>query len=148
LDSISFERKMSVIQTELPLPMTNENDIINITPQLEKLVMESGISTGILNVFNAGSTGSIITLEFEPGLLKDIPNFLERIIPKKFNYAHEQTWHDKNGHSHVRASLLGPSLTVPIKNGRIVHGTWQQIAFIELDIKSRNRHLIVTILGE
>ncbi|WP_455463428.1 secondary thiamine-phosphate synthase enzyme YjbQ [Candidatus Hodarchaeum mangrovi] len=139
---------MSVIQTKLPLLKTNENDIINITPNLEKLVMESGISTGILNVFNAGSTGSIITLEYKPELLKDIPNFLERIIPKKINYAHEQTWHDKNGHSHVRASLLGPSLTLPIENGRIVHGTWQQIAFIELDIKSRNRNLMVTILGE
>ena len=139
---------MSVIQTKLKLPQTYENNIIDITPELEKLVIASGISKGIVNVFNAGSTGSIITLEYEPGLLKDIPNFLERIIPKNINYAHEQTWHDKNGHSHVRASLLGPSLTVPVENGRVIHGTWQQIAFIELDIKSRNRHLMITIIGE
>jgi len=139
---------MTVIHLELKLPKTYETDIIDITSKVETLVNQSKIKEGIVNIFNAGSTGAIITLEFEPGLLKDIPDFLERIIPKSLMYQHEQTWHDNNGHSHVRASLMGPSLTVPIHRGTLIHGTWQQIAFLELDDKPRTRHLIVTIIGE
>lgn len=140
--------KMVVVHSEITLPRTYEADIIDITSQVETIVKESKIEDGIVTIFNAGSTGAVITLEYEPGLIKDIPAFLERIIPKKHTYAHEQMWHDGNGHSHVRASLLGPSLTVPIQKGQLLHGTWQQIAFIELDVKPRTRHLIVTIIGE
>ena len=139
---------MTVIHLEIELPRTYETNLIDITQQVEAAVIKSKIAEGIVNIFNAGSTGAIITLEFEPGLLKDIPDFLERIIPKSLTYQHEQTWHDNNGHSHVRASLMGPSLTVPIHKGKLIHGTWQQIAFLELDDKPRIRHLIVTILGE
>ena len=138
---------MVVVHSEIALPRTHEIDIINITPQVEKAVKKSQITNGIVTIFNAGSTGAIITLEYEPGLIKDMPEFLERIIPKSHTYHHELRWHDGNGHSHVRASLLGPSLTVPIRSG-LVTGTWQQIAFIELDVKPRNRHLLVTIIGE
>ena len=138
---------MVVVNSEINLPRTHENDLIDLTSDLEKIVRDSKIKDGILNVFNAGSTGAVITLEHEPGLIKDIPEFLERIIPKSGEYHHEKTWHDGNGHSHVKASLLGPSLTIPIRGG-LVHGTWQQIAFIELDVKPRTRQLIVTIIGD
>jgi secondary thiamine-phosphate synthase enzyme len=137
-----------VNQSEIQLGGTHENDIIDITSDLNQHVIRSGIKKGIISVFVAGSTGAIITLEYEPGLLKDIPAFLERIIPKSLKYFHEQTWHDDNGHSHVRASLLGPSITIPVKGGTMVTGTWQQIAFIELDTKPRKRKLFVTVIGE
>ena len=139
---------MTVYQAELNLKQTYEGDIIDITSEISQIVSKSGINNGIVSIFNAGSTGAIITLEYEPGLLKDIPDFLERIIPKNMNYFHEQTWHDGNGHSHVRASLLGPSLTVPVNNSNVFHGTWQQIAFIELDVKPRKRKLMITVIGE
>ena len=139
---------LTVTHKEIILQRTGETDIVDITLQVEKIVEVSKIKEGIVTIFNAGSTGGIFTLEYEPGLVKDIPDFLDRIIPKSLNYYHEQTWHDGNGHSHVRASLIGPSLTVPIHEGRLIHGTWQQIAFIELDVKPRMRRLIVTIIGE
>jgi secondary thiamine-phosphate synthase enzyme len=139
---------LTVVHEELILKRTSETDIVDITQQVEKIVETSKIEEGIVTIFNAGSTGGIFTLEYEPGLVKDIPDFLERIIPKSINYYHEQMWHDGNGHSHVRASLIGPSLTVPIHEGHLIHGTWQQIAFIELDVKPRTRRLIVTLIGE
>ncbi|MFW9904690.1 MAG: secondary thiamine-phosphate synthase enzyme YjbQ [Candidatus Thorarchaeota archaeon] len=139
---------MTVFQSEVLLKETHETEIVDITSELERIVRQSGIREGIVTVFVAGSTGAIITLELEPGLLRDIPDFLERVAPKSLIYIHEQTWHDGNGHSHVRASLLGPSLTIPITKGHIIHGTWQQIAFIELDVKPRKRQLYVTIIGE
>ncbi len=139
---------MAVFQSEIQIQRTNETDIVDITAELEQIVFQSGIKNGIVSAFVAGSTGAIISLEFEPGLLKDIPDFLERIAPKSLDYYHEQTWHDGNGHSHVRASFLSPSLTVPLNKGRIIHGTWQQIAFLELDVKPRNRRIFVTIIGE
>ncbi len=139
---------MTVYQSELSLKQTYEGDIIDITSEISQIVSKSSIQEGIVSIFNAGSTGAIITLEYEPGLVKDIPDFLEKIIPKNRNYYHEQTWHDGNGHSHVRASLLGPSLTVPIINNNVIHGTWQQIAFIELDVKPRKRKLYITVIGD
>jgi len=95
-----------------------------------------------------GSTGTLTTIEYEPGLMKDLPKAFERIAPKKEYYNHHETWHDDNGHSHVRASIMGPSITIPIKNGKLLHGTWQQIVFVELDTRPRNRNLIVEIVGE
>lgn len=139
---------MTVFQSEILLKNTHETEIVDITSELNRVVRQSGVTKGIVTIFVAGSTGAIITLEYEPGLLRDIPDFLERVAPKSLDYFHEQTWHDGNGHSHVRASLLGPSLTVPISQGQLTHGTWQQIAFMELDVKSRKRQLHVTIIGE
>ncbi len=139
---------MTVFQSEILLKNTHETEIVDITSELNRIVRQSGVTKGIVTIFVAGSTGAIITLEYEPGLLRDIPDFLERVAPKSLDYFHEQTWHDGNGHSHVRASLLGPSLTVPISQGQLTHGTWQQIAFMELDVKSRKRQLHVTIIGE
>ena len=139
---------MAVFQSEIQLKETHETDIVDITSELDSIVQQSGVTMGIVSVFVAGSTGAIITLEYEPGLIRDIPDFLERIASKSLDYFHEKTWHDGNGHSHVRASLLGPSMTIPINQGRVTHGTWQQIAFMELDVKSRKRRLHITVIGE
>jgi len=111
-------------------------------------VTESKLMNGIVTIFVPGSTGAITTIEYEPGLLKDFPNMLTRLAPKSLEYEHEKRWHDGNGHSHVRASLIGPSLTIPFTKGRLTLGTWQQIVFIELDVRSRIRYLIFQVIGE
>jgi secondary thiamine-phosphate synthase enzyme len=95
-----------------------------------------------------GSTGALTTIEYEPGLLHDLPTALERVAPRETSYEHDKRWHDGNGHSHVRASILGPSLTVPFEDGKLILGTWQQIIFIELDVRARTRDLVVQIIGE
>ncbi|HDN50153.1 MAG TPA: YjbQ family protein [Thermoplasmatales archaeon] len=127
---------------------TNEMDIIDITSDVQSSVEKSGITVGIACIFCPGSTGAITTIEHEPGLMKDLPAALERIAPKSGYYEHEKMWHDGNGHSHVRASIIGPSITVPIEDGKLQLGTWQQIVFVECDARSRNRTLIIHILGE
>jgi len=99
-------------------------------------------------MFVPGSTAALTTVEFEPGLVQDLPAFFERIIPRRAHYHHEDTWHDGNGHSHVRASLLGPSLTVPFKDGALLLGTWQQIVLIDFDNRRRRRKLVVQLSGE
>ncbi|NHJ00804.1 MAG: YjbQ family protein [Candidatus Heimdallarchaeota archaeon] len=140
---------MTVYQSKIQLKETFETEIVNITTNIQQEVDKSGIKNGIATIFNVGSTGGILTLEYEPGLLKDIPAYLERTIPKSsIKYEHEKTWHDDNGHSHVRASIIGPSLTVPITQGKLIHGTWQQVAFMELDTRPRRRGLHITIIGE
>ncbi len=139
---------MAVFQEEIRLHPTTELDMIDVTSEVQSIVKKSGITKGMVNVFVPGSTGALITIEHEPGLQKDFPKFLERVIPKDIYYHHHETWNDGNGHSHVRASLLGPSLTVPFSNGQLLVGTWQQIVFIELDIRTRNRRIIVTVYGE
>src|SRR5438105_15207552 len=98
------------------------------------VVNSSGIKTGLMHVFNVGSTAALGTIEFEPGLQRDMPAILDKLIPPSRNYGHEQTWHDGNGHSHLQATLLGPSLTVPIADGKLVLGTWQQIFHLECDV--------------
>ncbi len=122
--------------------------MIDITGKVSQILKKSGLSEGIINIFNPGATGSLITIEYEPGLKKDFPLLLERIAPKNQYYYHHETWHDDNGHSHCRASLLGPSITVPFSGSSLTLGTWQQICFVELDTRPRNRRLIVTIIGE
>jgi len=125
-----------------------EVDIVDITAQVQNVVRKSGIHDGLVCVFIAGSTGSVTTIEHEPGLMKDLPKALDTVAPKNRYYAHHETWHDDNGHSHVRASLMGPSTTLPIKNGELLHGTWQQLVFVELDTQPRKRNIIVQIVGE
>lgn len=125
-----------------------ETDIINITDNVSKIVEKSGIKNGIGCVFVPGATGAITTIEYEPGLLQDLPKALERLFPKNIEYKHHETWQDGNGHSHVRASIIGPSLAVPIKNGKLILGTWQQIVFVELDVRKRKREIIVQIVGD
>lgn len=120
----------------------------DLTQQVKQIVRKAGIQTGMVNVFNIGSTGAIGAIEYEPGLQRDLPELLNTLIPPSRSYGHEQTWHDGNGHSHLQATWLGPSLTIPIAQGQLVLGTWQQIFHLECDIKPRNRTVMVTIYGE
>jgi secondary thiamine-phosphate synthase enzyme len=137
-----------VHQETLSLQCPAHGQMQDITEDVAAIVAKSAIQTGIVHVFNVGSTASIGTIEFEPGLRQDLPELLDRLIPPSRNYGHEQAWHDGNGHSHLQATLLGPSVTIPVRDGRPVLGTWQQIFHIECDVKPRVRTVIVTIIGQ
>lgn len=139
---------MNVVTKVVQLRSSKENDIIDVTKQTSNALRESGLNNGIINVFVTGSTAAITTIEYEPGLRHDFPKMLSRLAPKDIQYRHDETWHDGNGHSHVRASLVGPSLTVPFSNGALILGTWQQIVMLEMDTKPRERVLTIQILGE
>jgi len=122
---------------------------IDLTDRVEAAVGKSHVRDGLVCIFTPSSTSAIVTNEFEPGLMnEDIPNALERLFPQNMGYGHERRWHDGNGHSHVRATFLGPSLTIPVVDGRAALGTWQQVAFLELDNKPRHRDVLVQIVGD
>jgi secondary thiamine-phosphate synthase enzyme len=122
---------------------------LDITRQVTEAVARSDVRTGLACVFTPSSTSAILTNEFEPGLMEeDLPAALERLFPEGLGYGHERRWGDGNGHSHVRATFLGPSLTVPVVDGRLALGTWQQIVFLELDNKPRQREVLVQVVGE
>ena len=123
-------------------------DMIDVTDEVSKIVLESGLTSGICTVFCPGSTGGITTIEYEGGLLEDFPEAMERIAPQEAVYQHHLRWRDGNGHSHIRASILGPSLTIPFVNEQLTLGTWQQVTFIDFDNKARNRKLQVLLIGE
>ena len=137
-----------VHQQTLTVATRGHRDMHDITAQVARIVGQSGIRTGTAHLFNVGSTSVLGTIEFEPGLEKDLPALLDRLIPPSREYGHEQAWHDGNGHSHLQATLMGPSLTVPVTDGKPVLGTWQQIFHLECDIKPRQRTLVVTVIGE
>ena len=139
---------MTVVTKKLPIHSKAESEIIDITEKISEAVTETSVRNGTVTVFVSGSTGALTTIEYEPGLVQDLPNILERIAPKDLSYEHERRWHDGNGHSHIRASLIGPSLTVPFVNGKLTLGTWQQIVFVELDVRSRARTIVIQIIGE
>ncbi len=139
---------MTVSTYSIKIHSKGENDMVDLTQQTSDFVKKSDISKGIITIFVSGSTGSITTIEYEPGLIKDFPEMLSRIAPRDLDYGHEQMWHDGNGHSHVKASLVGPSLTVPFIDGKLCLGRWQQIVFVEMDTRTRNRDLILQIIGE
>ena len=136
-----------IIKREIQLE-THADEIVDITEMVAGMVEESGLSSGLAVVFVPGATGAVTTIEHEPGLVSDLQDALERIAPKNKEYAHNQMWGDGNGHSHIRAALVGPSLTVPFLDGRLMLGTWQQIVFLELDTRSRHRRIIVQMAGE
>jgi len=138
---------MSVVTEELHFDTKGEVEIVDITDKVNSKLRESSIEDGIVTIFVPGSTGALTTIEYEPGLLQDLPAALERLFPKGIDYAHELRWHDGNGHSHIRASFLGPSLTVPFRNNKMLLGTWQQVVFVELDNKRRSRRIILQIVG-
>lgn len=137
-----------VHQERIEISTQRNGDMHDLTKRVNQIVQRAGIQTGMANVFNIGSTGAIGAIEFEPGLQRDLPEILNRIIPPSRDYGHEQTWHDGNGHSHLQATWLGPSLTLPVTNGRLDLGTWQQIFHLECDIKPRRRRIVVTVYGE
>jgi secondary thiamine-phosphate synthase enzyme len=139
---------MTVITKTTSIKTRGENDMIDITGQTSKAVEESKLKDGIVTVFVSGSTAAITTIEYEPGLAQDFPEMLSRIVPKDIEYEHDNTWHDGNGHSHVRASLIGPSLTIPFKDGDLTLGTWQQVVLLETDTRKRERKIIIQIIGE
>ena len=119
----------------------------DLTARVTDIICESQIETGIAHVFNVGSTGAIGTIEFEPGLERDLPDILDRLMPPSRDYGHEKAWHDGNGHSHLQATVLGQGLSLPIAGGRPVLGTWQQIFHLECDVKPRTREIVVTVIG-
>ena len=134
-------------QEQIEIETSGHRDIHDITRDIAEIVARSGVETGTVNVFNIGSTACIGTIEFEPGLERDISEILDQLIPPGTHYGHEQAWHDGNGHSHLQATLMGPSLTVPVTKGRLPLGTWQQIFHLECDVKPRSRKIIVTVTG-
>jgi len=137
-----------VVTREITLNSRGECDIIDITPDIEQEVAKAGMAKGVVTIFVAGSTAGLTTIEFESGVLADLQGMWERIVPKDITYAHDRRWGDGNGYSHVRASLLGASLTVPFSDKRLMVGTWQQIVLVDFDNRPRSRQVILQIMGE
>ncbi len=139
---------MTIVTDAIRLSTRGESEIVDLTAQVQRLVESHGFREGQALVFVSGSTAALTTIEYEPGLLEDLPAAFERIAPRGIRYRHDDTWHDGNGHSHVRASLLGPSLAVPFREGRLLLGTWQQIALVDFDNGPRRREVVVQLTGE
>ena len=139
---------MEIITTKIELQTKGNTDIIDITPKLEQILQKHKLQEGQMLVFVIGSTGGLTTIEYEPGLVKDWKDMLDKNIPFNKNAAHNQAWHDENGHSHLRASLTGPSLNIPFENGKLILGTWQQVVFIDYDNRPRSRQLSVQLMGK
>lgn len=139
---------MTVHSGSIELRTDAKDEIVDVTRMVQGVVSESGVANGLAVVFVVGSTGAVTTVEHEPGLVADLRGALDRLYPKGEDYEHHRRWGDGNGHSHVRASLIGPSLTVPVVDGSLLLGTWQQIVFLELDVKPRSREIAVQVIGE
>jgi secondary thiamine-phosphate synthase enzyme len=127
---------------------TGHRHMTDLTEQVAAVVGRSGVKTGIVQVFCVGSTAAVGAIEFEPGLQRDLPEMLDRLIPPSRDYGHERAWHDGNGHSHLQATLLGPSFSAPLADGKPVLGTWQQIIHLECDVRPRRRSVLVTVMGD
>lgn len=136
-----------VHQEEIHIKTLGHRDMHDMTSEVAGVVKRAGIQTGIVHIFNVGSTACVGTIEYEPGLAKDLPDILDHLTPPDDRYGHEQTWHDGNGHSHLQATIMGPSLMVPVSKGELTLGTWQQIFHLECDIKPRSRTIVVSVYG-
>lgn len=130
------------------LTTQGNTDILDITQQVNECIHSSNLMNGLVTIFCPSSTSGVTTIEYEPGVLQDLKRIFNEIIPKEYNYQHNEAWHDGNGHSHVRAAMLKASITVPLVDGRMTLGTWQQIVYIDFDTRPRKREIIVQILGE
>lgn len=139
---------MKVITDKLTVSTKGFNDIIDITDQVQSILKKHQVKDGNVTIFVSGSTAGVTTIEYEPGLLKDLPEAFERIAPMDKRYHHDSRWGDDNGYAHVRASILGASLTVPFSGGRLLVGTWQQIVLVDFDNRPRTRNIVVQIIGE
>lgn len=137
-----------VHQEEISVSTFGNGDMHDLTSQVGEIVDRSRVKTGMAHIFAVGSTAGIGAIEFEPGLKKDFPMIMNKLIPPSRSYGHEQTWHDGNGHSHLQATLFGPDLTVPVRDRKLVVGTWQQIIHVDFDVRSRKRQVVVTVYGE
>jgi secondary thiamine-phosphate synthase enzyme len=139
---------MTVACKRIQISTHGQGEMLNVTSEIAREVNNSGVNSGSVTVFIPGSTAGVTTIEFEPGLVTDMNDMWERIIPSDSTYEHNKAWGDGNGHSHVRASLLGPSITIPFINKRLTLGTWQQIVIIDFDARPRSREIILQIMGE
>lgn len=139
---------MAVFTGSVSVSTKGKTDIIDITDRVHKQINASGIKNGTTTIFCPGSTGGLTTIEYEPGLVKDIKEIYEKFLPYKDDYHHHRTWGCDNGSSHVRAAMMGPSLAVPFVDGKMTLGTWQQIIFIDFDTRGRSRELVVQIVGD
>jgi secondary thiamine-phosphate synthase enzyme len=137
-----------VHQEQISIRTSGHGNMHDLTGSVGAIIASSGIRTGTAHIFNVASTAAVGTIEFEPGLQRDVPQILDKLIPPSRAYGHEQAWHDGNGHSHLQATLLGPSLTVPVAAGKPVLGTWQQIFHLECDVRGRERTVVITVSGE
>jgi secondary thiamine-phosphate synthase enzyme len=137
-----FFREILTLQTK------GETDIVDVTGQARRLVQQSGVADGTLHLFVPGSTAGLTTIEYEPGCVQDLQDAFERVAPRHGHYEHNARWGDGNGYAHVRAALLGPSLSLPVAGAEIVAGTWQQIILVDFDNKRRDRQLVVTVTGD
>ncbi len=137
-----------VVTAHIDVSSKGRRDAVDITGGVRDAVARSGLSAGTATVFVTGSTAALTTIEYEPGLVKDIDLFLEKILPYGGKYRHHETWHDDNGAAHLQAALLGPSLTVPFVEGKLTLGTWQQVVLIDCDTRPRKRRLVVQMMGE
>jgi secondary thiamine-phosphate synthase enzyme len=146
--NVSWLQLAVVHQEQISFSTTGHGDMHDLTARIAAAVGSSHIRIGTVHIFNLGSTAALGTIEFEPGLERDLPAILDRLIPPSRDYGHEQAWHDGNGHSHLQATLLGPSLTIPIAEGKLVLGTWQQIFHLECDVRARQRTVLITVLGQ
>lgn len=139
---------MDIVTDSFYVSTKGNSDVLDITFDIQQKITSSGLKEGSVLVFVGGSTAGITTIEFEPGLWKDYPSFFEKIVPQNVKYHHDETWHDGNGHSHIRAALQGASLTIPFKNGNLLVGTWQQVVLVDFDNRSRKRNIIVQVTGK
>lgn len=139
---------MKIVNEQIKLHTQGNPDLINITREVSDILSKSKLKKGSLSVFIAGSTAAITTFEYEPGMIEDMRDLYEKLIPRSRHYAHDETWGDANGFSHLRAALQGPGLTIPFEDGRLFLGTWQQIVLTEFDNRPRERRIIVQMIGE
>ncbi len=139
---------MAVTTRYVNLESDGNCDVLDITDQVRGELRTAGMKDGIVTVFVPGATGGVTTVEFEDGLVRDLKEMFDSVAPQGKSYHHDRRWHDGNGHSHVRASLLGPSLTVPFSGGELILGTWQQVVFIDFDVRKRSRRLVLQFVGE
>lgn len=139
---------MATHQDRIELSTSGHRDMHNLTEPVTSIVHRSNIDAGLVHVHNVGSTGAVGTIEYEPGLQQDLPEIFDELFPSGREYAHEQRWHDGNGHSHLQATTLSPSITVPVGDGEPILGTWQQIFHLECDVKPRERTIVVTVRGD
>ena len=139
---------MKIVTEKISVSTRGHTDMIDITDRAAEVLTASGLKNGVATFFIGGSTAGLTTIEYEPGLLRDLPEAFEKLAPSGVRYHHDATWGDGNGHAHVRAALLGPSLTVPFTQGKFTLGTWQQIILVDFDNRSRQRNVIVQLMGE
>jgi len=139
---------MTIRTYELKLSTRGDSDTIDLTDNVRQFVKKSGLREGTVTVFVPGSTGGVTTIEYEPGVIADLKELLDKLIPRGSEYKHDLAWGDGNAHSHMRAALIGPSLSVPFTDGSLILGTWQQIVFLDFDSRSRSRRLTIQVMGE